>query len=73
VHGADIVPSVPFGLLYTHMGEYIHVEMDNTTHLTSAWKIFKTRWKSRWNSFFSRRPLLKLIADHDIILYYKNI
>jgi triacylglycerol lipase len=73
VHGADIVPSVPFGLMYTHMGEYINVEMNNTTPLNSSWIIFKTRWKNRWNSFFSRRPLVNLISDHDIILYYKNI
>lgn len=75
VCGADIVPSVPFGLLYSHMGELYHIDNDEKKcyKVTSRFSFFKKRWKARFRSLFSRKPLLKLVDDHRLPEYRKYI
>ena len=72
VAGADIVPSVPLGLIYRHMGQCYFVE-DGCAPIKSDWRFTLKRMKCRIRSLFSWRPLFRLIKDHDITYYYRNL
>jgi len=75
VCGADIVPSVPFGFLYSHMGDLYHVDkqQEKCYKVDSIFTFIKKRWKARLGSLFSKRPLLDLIDDHKLSTYKKYI
>lgn len=73
VHRADIVPSVPFGLLYKHIGEIYYVDMGCCEKVESLKKYSTTRLKKQWGSVLSRKPLWSLVSDHSILDYYLNI
>ena len=75
VCGADIVPSVPFGLLYSHMGDTYHVDTKKEIcyKVNSTFTFTLKRWKARLSSLFSRKPLSKLVIDHRLPTYRKYI
>lgn len=73
VHRADIVPSVPFGILYKHIGDIYYVDMGCCEKVENQTTYSSKRLKAQWGSVFSRRPFLSLVSDHSILDYYLNI
>jgi len=71
VNGADIVPSVPVGFLYSHMGDTYHIDKKKKIcyKVSSTTDFIMKRWKSRIRSLFCRTPLLKMVTDHKLHSY----
>tara|TARA_B110000285_G_scaffold71230_1_gene82073 strand:+ start:19343 stop:20122 length:780 start_codon:yes stop_codon:yes gene_type:complete len=72
VRGCDIVPSIPFGIVYKHTGLIIVVDKLTKTcySVPSASKLARIRLGQYWKNILS---ISNLVGDHDIMGYYRDI